>query len=500
MPALGDPETMLKQVQHMVRDDGKDDRGIRGRLYLQMKTFDIAVIGGGPGGYVAAIKAAQLGMKTCLIEKDKAGGTCLHRGCIPTKSLLHSAHLYHLCKRSQEFGITAENVGFDFLQIVRRKDAVVNKLHNGVRSLLKKYGVELIEAEGRLAAPDRIILSKDGEAVGEIQSKNIILATGSCTMRPSWIPFDDKYVVTSDELLRMEDLPSSLIIAGGGDIGVEFAGFFNALGTDVTIVEMKDSILPFEERDISTILKRTLVKRGVKILTETTVEDVTVIDGKVHAGIKVKNANQEVLIADRMLVALGRRPVTVNTGIEELGIELQNGFVKINERYETSKAGVYAIGDLAGPPLLAHKASQEGILAALHIAGKEAPAINLPLVPRVNYSWPQVASIGLTVKEAEEKGYEITTAKFPFTASSKAIISGDDEAGFIKIVADKKSGEILGVHMIGPDVSELIGGLSIAMSFEAMASDIEHVIFPHPTLSEVIKEAAHLVGGKAIHI
>ena len=462
--------------------------------------YDIAVIGGGPGGYVAAIKAAQLGMKTCLIERDKAGGTCLHRGCIPTKSLLYSAHLYHICKKSQEFGITTENVGFDFLQVVRRKDAVVTRLHNGVRLLLKKYGVELIEAEGRLAAPGKVVLLRGGEVSGEIQSKNVILATGSCTMRPSWIPFDDKYVVTSDELLQMEDLPSSLIIAGGGDIGVEFAGFFNTLGTEVTILEMKDSILPFEERDISTILKHTLVKRGVKILVETTVESVTIIDGKVQAGIKGKNGNEEVLTADRLLVALGRRPVTVNTGIEELGIELQNGFVKVNERYETSNAGIYAIGDLAGPPLLAHKASQEGILAVLHIAGKEAPAINLHLVPRVNYSHPQVASIGFTVKDAEEKGYEVTIAKFPFTASSKAIISGDDEGGFIKIVADKKSGEILGVHMIGPDASELIGGLSMAMSFEAMASDISHVIFPHPTLSEVIKEAAHLVEGKAIHI
>ena len=464
------------------------------------RNYDIAVIGGGPGGYVAAIKAAQLGMKTCLIEKDKAGGTCLHRGCIPTKSLLYSAHLYHLCKKSQEFGIRVSDIGFDFLQIVRRKDAVVNRLHNGVRLLLKKYGVELIEAEGRLTAPGKVILLKEGNEAGGIQSNNVILATGSCTMRPSWIPFDDKYVVTSDEVLQMEDLPSSLIVAGGGDIGVEFAGFYNTLGTDVTIIEMKDSILPFEERDISTILKRTLVKRGVKILTETTVENVTVIDGKVHAGIKGKNDNKEVLTADRMLVALGRRPVTTNTGIEDLGIELQNGFVKINERYETSKAGIYAIGDVAGPPLLAHKASQEGILAALHIAGKEAPAMNLHLVPRVNYSYPQVAGIGLTVKEAEEKGYEISTAKFPFTANSKAIISGDDGAGFVKIVADKKSGEILGVHMIGPEVSELIGGLSIAMSLEAMASDISHVIFPHPTLSEVIKEAAHLVEGKAIHI
>src|SRR4030065_2186410 len=254
MPASGDPETMLKQVQHMVRDDGKDDRGIRGRLYLQMKTFDIAVIGGGPGAYVAAIKAAQLGMKTCLIERDKSGGTCLHRGCIPTKSLLYSAHLYHLCEKSQEFGITTGNVGFDFLQIVRRKDSVVTRLHNGVKMLLKKYGVELIEAEGRLAAPGKVVLLKGGEVSGEIKSKNISLATGSYTLKPAWIRFDDKYIVTSDELLQMEDLPSSLIIAGGGDIGVEFAGFFNTLGTEVTVIEMKDSILPFEERDISTIL------------------------------------------------------------------------------------------------------------------------------------------------------------------------------------------------------------------------------------------------------
>lgn len=462
--------------------------------------FDITVIGGGPGGYVAAIKAAQLGMKTCLVEKDKAGGTCLHRGCIPTKSFLHSAHLYQLCKRSQEFGISVQDVGFDFLQILRRKDAVVMRLHNGVRMLLKKYGVEVIEAEGRLSSPDKVMLFKDHRAAGEIQCNNVLLATGSCAMKPAWIPFDDKHIVTSDEILEMEDLPPSLIIAGGGDIGVEFAGFFNALGTGVTVIEMKDSILPFEERDISTILKRTLVRKGVKILTETTVENVNVVDGKVNAVIKGKTGNKEVLTADRMLVALGRRPVTANTGIEESGIELQNGFVRIDDRYETSKAGVFAIGDLAGPPLLAHKASQEGIRAALCIAGEDIPPVNLHLIPRVNYSSPQVASIGLTIKEAEEKGYETTTAKFPFTANSKAIISGEDEGGFVKIIADKKNCEILGVHLIGPDVSELVGGLSIAMSLEAMAADIENVIFPHPTLSEVIKEAAHLVKGKAIHI
>ena len=464
------------------------------------REFDLAVIGGGPGGYVAAIKASQLGMKSCLIEKDRVGGTCLHRGCIPTKSLLYSAHLYHLCKKSQEFGVRTGNVEIDFPQFHRRKEAVVNRLHNGVRFLLKKNGVELIEAEGRVAAQGKVLIAKDGKEIGEVRAKNIIFASGSSTIRPPWIPFDNEYVLTSDELLRMEDVPSSLIIAGGGNIGMEFGYLYNTIGTAVTIIEMEKGILPFEDGDVSAALQGVLVKRGMKIVTESAVASVTVSDGKVSVEIKKKDGQKEVLTADKILVALGRRPLTENIYIEDLGIELNNGFVKVNARYETSSPGIYAIGDLTGQPLLAHKASQEGILTALHLAGKEAPSLNLNAIPRVNYSHPQVAGIGLTTAEAEEKGYEVTAGKFPFAANSKAVISGDDETGFVKIVADKKSGEILGVHMIGPDVSELIGGLSVAMSLEATVFDISNTIFPHPTLSEVIKEAAHLVEGKAIHI
>jgi dihydrolipoamide dehydrogenase len=306
---------------------------------------------------------------------------------------------------------------------------------------------------------------------------------------PAWIPFDKQSVLSSDEILRMEHAPSSLIIAGGGDIGVEFGYLYHTIGTAVTIIEMKGSILPFAERDVSATLQRILVKRGMKVLTETSVEHV-----------KTRAGQKEVISAEKMLVALGRRPVTGKTGLEDLGIELNHGFVKVNERYETSQAGIFAIGDVIGPPLLAHAASQEGISAVLHIAGKEAPPIDPRRVPGVNYCSPQVAGVGLTSAEAEAMGYEIKTGKFPFSANSKAIISGEEEAGFVKIVADKKYGEVLGIHMIGPDVSEFAGGLSLAMSLEATALDISHAIFPHPTLSEVLKEAAHAVEGGAIHI
>ncbi len=465
-----------------------------------LKEFDIAIIGGGPGGYVAAIKAAQLGLKTCLIEKDKAGGTCLHKGCIPTKSLLYSAYLYHLCKRSQEFGIKSGNIEIDIPQIHKRKEAVVTRLHTGVNYLLKKNKVELIGAAGRVAAPGKILLTKDGQETGEVRARSIIMATGSAPLMPAWMPSDKRHILSSDDILRMEEAPSSLIIAGGGDIGVEFGYLYNTIGTAVTIVEMKESILPFAERDVSNTLKRILVKRGMKILTETSVEHVTVAEGRVDVEIKTKAGQKEVISADKMLVALGRRPVTDKAGLEDLGIELNRGFVKVNERYETSQPGIFAIGDVIGPPLLAHAASQEGILVVLHVAGKDAPPLNHQRVPNVNYCHPQVASVGLTSAEAEAKGYEIKTGKFPFSANSKAVISGEEEGGLVKIVTDKKYGEILGVHMIGPDVSELIGGLSLAMSLEATALDISNAIFPHPTLSEVIKEAAHAVEGQAIHI
>ena len=464
------------------------------------KEFDLAIIGGGPGGYVAAIKAGQLGLKTCLIEKDKVGGTCLHSGCIPTKSLLYSAYLYHLCKRSQEFGVRTGGIELDLQQIHKKKETAVRRLHNGVKYLLKKNKIEVIEAEGRLAAPRKVLLFKDGNEVGEINASNIILASGSAPMMPEWIPFDGRHILTSDDILKMEDVPSSLIIAGGGDIGIEFGYLYNTLGAAVTIIEMKETILPFEDREISATLQKILTKRGIKIFTETMVKSVSADESGARIEIKKNEDQMELLRADKILVSLGRGPLIGGIGLEKIGIEVDRGFVKVNETLTTSKPDIYAIGDIAGPPLLAHKASQEGILAVLHIAGKELPPMNLNHIPRVNYSHPQVASIGLTTEEAEEKGYEVKTGKFPFSANSKAVISGDDDGGFIKIVADKKYGEILGVHMIGPEVSEFIGGLSLAMSLEATALDISNAIFPHPTLSEVIKEAAHAVEGQAIHI
>lgn len=465
-----------------------------------IKEFDLTIIGGGPGGYVAAIKASQLGLKTCLIEKDKVGGTCLHRGCIPTKSLLYSAYLYHLCKRSQEFGIRLGGIDIDFQQFHRRKEAVVRRLHNGVKYLLKKNRVEVIEAEGRFTTHGKVLLNRDERDIGEVIAKNIILATGSVPVMPSWVSFDRKIILTSDDILQMENIPSSLIIAGGGDIGMEFGYLYNTIGASVTIIEMKDSILPFEDKEISDTLTKIFVKKGMKIMTDTSVENVTSEGDGVKVEIRDKDGRKDRIGAEKILVALGRRPVTENIGLESLGIELERGFIKVNERLETSRQGIFAIGDLVGPPLLAHKASQEGIIAILNIAGKKAPSLNPDIVPRVNYSHPQVANIGLTSEEAEKKGYDVKVAKFPFSANSKSVISGDDEAGFAKIIADSKYGEILGIHMIGPDVSELIGGLSLAMSLETTALDISNAIFPHPTLSEVIKEVAHAIEGQAIHI
>lgn len=470
--------------------------------------FDLVIIGGGPGGYVSAIKAAQLGIKTALVEKNKVGGTCLHQGCIPTKVLLHSADIYRKLLKAREYGITFDKLGINYPQFHRRKESVVKRLFQGTQFLLKKNGVEVFEGEGQLTSANNVLVKKNGTDIVELAAKNVILATGSVPLIPRTIPHDAKYVLTSDDILLLEEIPKSIIIAGGGAVGVEFAYLYNILGTKVTIVELLDDILPAEDREISATLRKILTKRGVDILTKTSLEKVEVDNG-VRVETKSNSdpphsptttENKEFLMADYLLLALGRTPALTHLGIEKLSLNFKGKYLQTNEVMETTQKGLYAIGDITGTPLLAHKASNEGLCAVSHIAGKETTPINYQNIPRVTYCSPQVASVGLTQEEAENKGYKIKVGKFPLIANSKAIIDGEYEDGFVKIIADEKYGEILGAHAVGPNVGELMWGISLTTILEGTASELSSNIYPHPTLSEAILEAAHAVVDKPIHL
>ncbi len=471
-------------------------------------TFDLVIIGGGPGGYVAAIRAAQLGIKVALLEKDKVGGACLHQGCIPTKTLLHSADLYNKFQKAKEFGIIVDKLGINYPQFHRRKESIVNKLFHGIQFLLRKNGVEVFDGEGYLTSSNKVIIRKNGTDIGEIAAKNIILATGSVPLIPRTSPYDRKYVLTSNDILTKEEIPKSIIIAGGGAVGIEFAHLFNILGSKVTIIELFNDILPTEDKEISATLRKIFTKRGIDILTSTSLENVQ-INNNVSVETKRKintpfsptvNETKESLNADCLLLALGRTPNLANIGIERLTLSFKGKYLQVNEVMETSQNGFYAIGDITGPPLLAHKASNEGIHAVCHIAGKETIPINYQNIPRVTYCFPQTASIGLTQEEAENKGHKIKVGKFPFIANSKAIIDGECEDGFIKIITDEKYGEILGMHAIGPNVGELLWGMSLTNILEGTVFELSNTIFPHPTLSETILEAAHAAVDKPIHI
>jgi dihydrolipoamide dehydrogenase len=464
-----------------------------------MKKYDLLIIGGGPGGYVAAIKSAQLGMSVGLIERDKVGGACLHKGCIPTKALIQSTHVYELFKRSKEFGIVTKGVRADFSEFHNRKQTIVNRLFGGVEHLLKKNKVDILKGTGQIISPGKVLVKDGSKTKEEVSAKNIIIATGSSPVVFKGLPHDKKNVLTSDDILELKEVPSSLLIIGGGSVGVEFAYIYNALGCEVTVIEVMDEILPTSDKDVGSALKRCLSKKGIKFLTQTELDHIEIREDSVETTVKKSDGKKETLQSEKVLLAMGRKPETEDSGLDALNLEFNGRFIDVDENMQTNQSGIYAIGDITGPPLLAHVASAQGLFVAHNIAGVDYPPINDNTIPKVTYTNPQVASVGMTQEEAELADYDLKVARFPFISNGKAQTIGEEE-GFIKVITDKSSGEILGVHLIGHEVAELIGGMSLAMNLEATNLEVSANIYPHPTISEVFSEVFHMIEGKAIHI
>jgi dihydrolipoamide dehydrogenase len=461
--------------------------------------FDVAIIGTGPGGYVAAIRAAQLGLKTAVIERDtRFGGTCLLRGCIPTKALLHDARFFQEIKNAGKHGFKLGEVGIDFSKIQERKSGVVAQLAKGVEFLIRKNKVTSFKGVATIAGPNKIdVKAEDGST--EVLAKNIIIATGSEARSLPGYNVDEKRIISNVGALDMAQIPKSMLIVGGGAVGVEFASIYNSFGAKVTLVEVLPNIVPLEDEEVSKELKRIFTKKGIEVQTKAKLEGAKVVDDGVEVTYQSENGEAKKLTVDQVLMATGRAPNTANIGLENVGIATERGFIKVNEYMETSVKGIYAIGDVVPTPLLAHVASQEGIVAVEAIAGKHPTPINYGLVPNCTYCDPQVASVGLTEAKAVAGGQTVKVGKFPFSAVSKARIE-DATDGFVKIVADEKYGEILGVHLIGSSVTEMVAEAVAIMALEGTVEDIVHTIHAHPTLAEGVHEAMEAVYGAAIHI
>lgn len=460
--------------------------------------YDVAVIGSGPGGYVAAIQGRQLGLKVALIEKySKFGGTCLHWGCIPTKALLLNADLYEKALNGKEFGILYKDINLDFRQVRARKDKIVKKLAMGTDFLMKKNKVETFRGKGTITGPGTVQV--EGEVVSEIRAKSILVATGSEAKLLPGLELDGQCLLTNKEILDLDGIPKSLLVVGAGAVGLEFASIFSRFGTDVTVVEMLPRILPLEDHEVSDELKKLLTKRKIKIFTEARLENISVLDGKVRATVTLGGGETNEITADKALIAVGRMPVSEGIGLEKLRVATTRGFISIDEHMETNVPGIYAVGDVVPTQQLAHLASHEGMLAMRHMAGEKIKPINYDIVPSCTYCNPEVASVGLTEQMARERGIEIMTAKFPYAAVSKATILGENE-GFVKLICDRQYKQVLGVHMVGPHVTELIAEGASLIGLEATAGDVSHLIHAHPTVSEGIMEAAHAIySGAAIH-
>lgn len=461
------------------------------------KQFDVTIVGAGPGGYVAAIRAAQLGLKVGLVERDKLGGICLNWGCIPSKALLKSAELYNTFKRSEEFGISHKDLKFDFSKIIQRSRDVSDRITKGVEYLMKKNKIEVVYGTAKMTGKASIEVTKEGKVAEVIKTKSTIISTGG---RPRTIPgvtIDRKMVISSTEAMSLKEQPKSMVIIGGGAIGIEFAYFYNAFGTKVTVIEMLPNILPLEDKESSKVVESSLKKSGVEILTNTKVEAV-----KVGKDVEVSVSGSEgkkTVKGDIALMSIGVQGNSENLGLEAIGVQIEKGFIKVNEFGQTNVAGIYAIGDVSGPPLLAHVASHEGIVAAERIAGKPVHGIDRKNFPSCTYCQPQVASIGLSEEAAVAAGHKVKVGKFPFRPLGKALAIGETE-GQVKLVFDEKYGELLGAHIVGSEATEMISELVTAKTLETTWEEIWRTMHAHPTLSEAVMEAAGNAYGVAIHI
>lgn len=461
--------------------------------------YDVAILGGGTGGYVAAIRSAQLSLKVALIEAEKVGGTCLHRGCIPTKALLESAEVLELARHSNEFGVKTGDTSFDYGAMQTRKQQIVDQLHKGVEGLLRQNKVTFVRGRGRFLSPTKLQVTGPDGASTEIEAKHTILATGSAPKSLPGLQIDGERIITSDHILELKSPPASLIVVGAGAVGVEFASLFHDLGTKVTLVEALPSLVPQEDRDIGVELEKQFAARGIQIYKGAMLQPDTLKAGAKELSIQIEvKGERQTITGEKLLLAVGRGGIIDEIGLDKLKVKVDRGYVQVDDHYRTAESGVYAIGDVIGGMLLAHVAAAEGEVAVEAIAGEQVHPLDYNRVPRCTYCRPQIASVGLSEGQAKEKGYTVKTGRFPFVANGRALIYGES-GGFCKVVADEKTGELLGVHIIGHNATELIAEAALGRFLEATNKEIGLSIHAHPTLSEIVGEAALDADRRAIH-
>jgi dihydrolipoamide dehydrogenase len=460
--------------------------------------FDLIVLGGGPGGYVAAIRAAQLKMAVALVEREHLGGICLNWGCIPTKALLRAAEIHHLLHHLDAFGFAADNIRFDFAKVIARSRAVAGQLSAGVKHLLRKNKVRVFDGHGRLAGPGKLVVAKEGRAVAELAAPHIILASGARARVLPGIEPDGRLIWSYKEAMLPPGLPKSLIVLGSGAIGAEFASFYRNMGAEVTLIEVMDRILPVEDAEISAFVQKAFVKQGMQVLTGARVQGVRRGTDSLTAVVETGEGVREIT-AERLISAVGIVGNVEDIGLEGTAVRVEKTHILTDAYGRTGEAGVYAIGDVAGPPWLAHKASHEGIICVEAIAGLDPHPLDTANIPGCTYCRPQVASVGLTEAAARARGHEVRVGRFPFIGNGKAIALGEPE-GMVKTVFDARTGELLGAHMVGPEVTEMIQGYAIARTLESTEAELMHTVFPHPTVSETMHEAVLDAFGRVIHI
>jgi len=463
------------------------------------ETYDLIVLGSGPGGYVAAIRAAQLGLKTAIVERELLGGICLNWGCIPTKALLRSAEIYHYMQHAKDYGLVADKISADLDAVVKRSRGVAKQLNQGVTHLMKKNKITVHMGTGKLTGKGKLTVTAADGKTTDLAAKNIIVATGARARDLPFAKADGKRVWTYRHAMTPSEMPTKLLVIGSGAIGIEFASFYKDMGADVTVVEMLDRVVPVEDADVSAFLEKALKKQGMTIMTKAGVDKLEVGTNGVKASIKDKDGKVTVAEFSHVIVAIGILPNTENIGLEELGVKTDRGHIVTDGMCKTNVDGLYAIGDVTQPPWLAHKASHEGVIAVEAIAGKHPHAMDPRNIPGCTYCHPQIASVGLTEAKAKEAGYEVKVGNFPFIGNGKAIALGEAE-GFVKTVFDAKTGELLGAHMIGAEVTELIQAYTIGKTGELTEAEFMETVFPHPTLSEMMHESVLGAYGRALHI